>query len=157
MPYKNIEDRRASDKRRHQTHYELRKKKNREHYYNNKDKYIERAKNRYNEIKNDPEKLEVFKYNQWVTYLKNKYNITITQYNSLLEKQNNKCLVCKNEFNNTTKGNKACIDHCHKTNIVRGILCSNCNAALGLLKENTSILENMINYICNFGVDMRGA
>ena len=42
---------------------------------------------------------------------------------------------------------KKCIDHCHTTNRVRGILCHNCNTALGLLKDNKQTLQNMIDYV----------
>ena len=33
------------------------------------------------------------------------------------------------------------VDHCHKTNKVRGILCTNCNLALGHFKDDVSLLE----------------
>ena len=39
------------------------------------------------------------------------------------------------------------VDHCHITNKVRGLLCHDCNRALGLLKDNTSILSSAINYL----------
>ena len=42
---------------------------------------------------------------------------------------------------------KAVIDHCHNTGKVRGILCHNCNVSLGLIKDNTQILLNMISYL----------
>ena len=42
---------------------------------------------------------------------------------------------------------KLCIDHDHKTNKVRGLLCHNCNTALGLLNDDTSLMTTLINYI----------
>lgn len=42
---------------------------------------------------------------------------------------------------------KKCIDHCHKTKEVRGILCHNCNTALGLIKDNKQTLQNMLQYL----------
>lgn len=42
---------------------------------------------------------------------------------------------------------KECIDHNHRTGRVRGILCSKCNAALGLANDDVETLRNMILYI----------
>lgn len=39
------------------------------------------------------------------------------------------------------------VDHNHTTNIVRGLLCNNCNTALGKFKDNMEILTNAISYI----------
>jgi hypothetical protein len=39
------------------------------------------------------------------------------------------------------------IDHCHQTGQVRGCLCTKCNTALGLLKDNKQIMSNLIDYI----------
>lgn len=39
------------------------------------------------------------------------------------------------------------IDYCHKTNKIRGLLCSNCNTALGLVKDSKDILGKMIKYL----------
>ena len=42
---------------------------------------------------------------------------------------------------------KLCIDHDHKTMEARGLLCHNCNTALGLLNDNPTILLNLVNYL----------
>jgi hypothetical protein len=42
---------------------------------------------------------------------------------------------------------KLCIDHDHRTNNVRGLLCHNCNTALGLVGDNLSTLQNLIHYL----------
>lgn len=39
------------------------------------------------------------------------------------------------------------IDHCHSSGVVRGILCKNCNIALGLIKDDVHIMSNMIKYM----------
>jgi len=38
------------------------------------------------------------------------------------------------------------IDHCHKTNKVRGVLCKTCNMGIGLLKDSLQVLKNSVNY-----------
>ena len=42
---------------------------------------------------------------------------------------------------------KLVVDHCHATGTVRGLLCHNCNRALGLLHDNTEVLLNAIKYL----------
>lgn len=43
--------------------------------------------------------------------------------------------------------NVMAIDHCHNSNKVRGLLCSNCNTALGLLNEDVERMKALIRYI----------
>ncbi len=40
-----------------------------------------------------------------------------------------------------------CVDHDHQTGFVRGLLCRDCNAALGLFKDSQEILERAIGYL----------
>ena len=42
---------------------------------------------------------------------------------------------------------KKCIDHDHKTKKIRGVLCTNCNTALGLFKDNVSVMKDAIQYL----------
>ena len=42
---------------------------------------------------------------------------------------------------------KKCIDHDHKTKKIRGVLCNNCNTALGLFKDDPVRIENAIRYL----------
>jgi hypothetical protein len=39
------------------------------------------------------------------------------------------------------------IDHCHSTNKIRGVLCNNCNTALGLVGDNIGTLQSMVEYL----------
>jgi len=81
--------------------------------------------------------------------LKKAYGITLDEYNKLLLKQKNKCSICEID-NNGKYRNKArafAVDHCHNTNKIRGLLCSDCNIAIGLLKDNTKYLQSAINYL----------
>lgn len=61
-------------------------------------------------------------------YLKKKYGISIYQYNKLLKQQKGCCAIC-GKHQKEEKRNFA-IDHCHKTKLVRGILCNYCNSRL---------------------------
>lgn len=67
------------------------------------------------------------------------------QYDQLYKEQDGKCAICKTEP--AGKKTKLCIDHCHSSLIVRGLLCDNCNKALGLFKDETERLLNAVNYL----------
>lgn len=82
--------------------------------------------------------------------LKYKYGITVDEYNIMLSNQNNKCKICNNE--ELTKGRsgkvrKMAVDHCHKTNKVRGLLCAKCNQGIGLLNDDIEVLKQAIKYL----------
>lgn len=57
------------------------------------------------------------------------------------------CKRCKISKSLEEFHKKLSVDHCHKTGKVRGLLCSNCNTAIGLLKEDINVLKNAINYL----------
>jgi hypothetical protein len=81
--------------------------------------------------------------------LKKAYGITIEQYEELLSKQDGKCAIC-NIDNNGKYRNKQrafAVDHCHTTCKIRGLLCSDCNTGIGLLKDNVNFLESAIKYL----------
>lgn len=83
-------------------------------------------------------------------YYKRNYDLTTEDYNKMLEEQNHSCKICGSEGfligkNNHTK--MLAVDHCHHSGKVRGLLCHNCNRALGLMKDSMSILENAMRYL----------
>lgn len=80
------------------------------------------------------------------TLLKHKYGITFAVYKLMLEDQNNACAICKNT--DPGGGNRYfCVDHCHKTGRIRGLLCYDCNVALGLFKDNRENLRVAVDYL----------
>ncbi len=78
------------------------------------------------------------------TQLKQKYGIDINYYNLMFTQQNGCCAICKEH---QTSVGTLCVDHCHETDIIRGLLCNTCNSALGKFKDNIEILHNAINYL----------
>jgi hypothetical protein len=76
--------------------------------------------------------------------LKKKYNITNEKYENMKTEQNNKCAICDNVLG---FGHLSAIDHCHKTGMVRGLLCRGCNLLLGNAKDSTDILKSAILYL----------
>jgi hypothetical protein len=77
-----------------------------------------------------------------------RFNLTAEQLSEMMVAQGARCLVCKNEFVNSFSNNaKPCIDHCHKSKKIRGILCNACNTALGMLKDNPDIADAAAAYL----------
>lgn len=76
--------------------------------------------------------------------LKHNFNITYSEYMSMLKSQNESCLICGTKH---TDSKKLVVDHCHITGKVRSLLCSNCNTGIGMFKENKEFLINAIKYI----------
>jgi hypothetical protein len=73
-------------------------------------------------------------------------------YADLFERQQGLCGICR------TSMKRPVLDHCHKTMIVRGLLCSNCNIGLGQFKDNVELLVAAKNYIENnagIGISMK--
>ena len=75
---------------------------------------------------------------------KQKYNLSLDEYNAMLKNQDNKCLICGNELKDKQKIH---IDHCHKTGKVRGILCARCNTRLELVENHPEIIQSMFTYL----------
>ena len=73
-----------------------------------------------------------------------KFNMTLNEYDELLEKQNGVCAIC-GEINK--HGWRLAVDHDHRTGKIRGLLCHYCNVALGQVNENVNTLSKMITYL----------
>lgn len=108
-------------------------------------KYLERKKViEYYKQNPTPHNIR-YKNHHFKHQIKKKYNLTLEEYNNILLKQNNLCVICLNKFTDIPRS-KA-VDHNHKTGKVRGILCSNCNILLGHCNDNVTILQNAIKYL----------
>ncbi len=73
--------------------------------------------------------------------LKGRYNITLNQYKDIKALQNYKCAICNR------KVKELVIDHCHKNNKVRGLLCTTCNLGLGGFHDSKKNLNSAIRYL----------
>ena len=77
--------------------------------------------------------------------LKHQFGITLDEYNALLIKQCNACAICQKTPEQN--GKRLAVDHCHASSKIRGLLCSTCNQAIGLLKDNITLLKSAISYL----------
>lgn len=103
----------------------------REWYENNKDKKKQYSQS-YRHIKKDQD-------------LKKSYGISLETYNQMLVEQNYKCKICS--VGQESLSRALCVDHCHTTGKIRGLLCDTCNRAIGLLKDNLDVLRSAITYL----------
>lgn len=129
------------------------------HYYANIDIYKARAtkfgksETRKKYLINNKEKTKAYNKERWLKiketkpHLKVIYNITLEEYNAMFIKQEECCLGCKQHRSILKRD--LCVDHCHVTGKVRGLLCDSCNKALGLIKDNKDTLLNLITYLNN--------
>lgn len=101
------------------------------------DKYRQKARDYY---KKNPTTAKVQSWKQ--AGIK---DMTIERYNLLLVEQNYCCAVCNIPQEELSR--KLDVDHDHYTGKVRGLLCPNCNQALGRLKNNPNIITNLLNYV----------
>ncbi len=76
--------------------------------------------------------------------LRDKYNMSFDQYMRMFKKQKGKCLICGGH---NKKGATLYVDHNHKTDKVRGLLCRLCNFMLGFAKDNPDILRKCTAYL----------
>ncbi len=91
-------------------------------------------------------------------HIKATYGISKEEYRALYENQKGRCAICGCENKTDSKGNNLSVDHWHspiedkrrgtnRKSDVRGLLCHDCNIALGAFRENIDILSNAIEYL----------
>ena len=107
------------------------------YYLANKEKILKQNKenlHKYKEYRTTATKLNAKR--------KRIYGITSEDFESMAASQGYACAICKMVSTRTLH-----IDHDHKTNKVRGLLCYQCNIGIGCLKENAEFLSNAIKYL----------
>jgi hypothetical protein len=78
--------------------------------------------------------------------LKHKYGIRHSDYERMLAEQGGVCAICGTTAADSRK-KYLCVDHCHKTGRVRGLLCTKCNVAIGNADDSPERLRSMISYL----------
>lgn len=73
------------------------------------------------------------------------YDMQPGDYMRMLERQNRACVACNRPESELDR--RLCVDHCHVTGKVRGLLCAPCNTALGLVRENPRTLRHLAIYL----------
>lgn len=91
---------------------------------------------------------EKMKRDMWSYDLKRLYDLSVEDYNLLLKKQFNCCRICGDQ-----PSYRLCVDHDHRTNKVRGLLCKTCNLGLGKFKDDPLLLRLAAIYLENSNED----
>lgn len=78
------------------------------------------------------------------TWRKYTYGITTDDYNNMLKSQDGKCAICRHA---PLPGKELHIDHNHRTDRVRGLLCQKCNVYIGMIHENKETVKRMFSYL----------
>ncbi len=73
------------------------------------------------------------------------YGLTLADYDEMVKKLNGLCPICGSPPQQSFS-----LDHDHLTGKFRGLLCSFCNTALGLLRDNKNIMARAIAYLEKF-------
>jgi len=76
--------------------------------------------------------------------LKKHHNMTIEQYNQMLQDQDGVCKICGSVNPN---GARLSVDHDHATGRIRGLLCITCNRKLAIFEQEL-FAELARNYLC---------
>mgnify|MGYP001567896758 FL=1 len=78
-----------------------------------------------------------------------KYGISPEQFRDMLDAQGDVCAICGQSETKLFQGVLCdlCVDHDHQSGTVRSLLCSGCNAAIGLIKERVSVAQALVAYI----------
>lgn len=114
-------ERRASQKRTMQKYREKYKAKSRERYAANPGAWRE-------------------------SHLRRRFGMSVEEYDSLCSRQGNRCAICGSEEDGNCK-KRLTVDHDHVTGKVRGLLCDRCNRAIGLLRDDPTVLRKAMIYL----------
>jgi len=159
------EKRLASAKASQERNREARKEYMREYYKNNRDKWPKRSpekqaqynatrRAKYAEDQAFREELKA-KSLEWQRSNPHKkknqrlvatFGIELSDFRDMLEMQKGGCAICGYSDMSNPKFFPV-VDHCHTTGKVRGLLCMNCNNALGKFKDDMNILWCAIAYL----------
>lgn len=81
-------------------------------------------------------------------HLKEKYGLTPAAYDALYQKAEGKCEICAapglSIFQEGKVGDKLCVDHCHTTGAIRGMLCHHCNRCMAIVDNHKAGIERYL-------------
>jgi len=89
-------------------------------------------------LKKNPDKVKQYKLQSRLSV----YGLSPSEFIRLLVKHNYCCAICKKP-----DSEKLTIDHNHKTNEVRGLLCRGCNTLVGYIETRSHLLETAKKYL----------
>lgn len=82
----------------------------------------------------------------WKHNIKKKYGLTVKEFRELEAEQDYKCNCC-GISKEQTQQKELCVDHDHLTGEIRGLLCLQCNAGIGMLGDNLEGVQKAYDYL----------
>lgn len=81
--------------------------------------------------------------------LRKKYGIELADYQKMYVAQGGVCAACEQPETVMRSGQSRwlCVDHCHTTGDIRGLLCVGCNTAVGYSKDDPVRLRKQADYL----------
>jgi hypothetical protein len=76
------------------------------------------------------------------SFLRTQYGISLEDYEAMLKRQGGVCAICRKR-----SAERLCVDHCHVTRKVRGLLCRRCNFGLGHFSDDPDLVEAAAAYL----------
>lgn len=112
-------------------------------------KVIERGKQQYKENREHHNELRRKRYDpaksrNWTLA---KYGLNHNEFGKIFAAQKGKCAICRKADVGRKGSTTLHVDHCHKTRMVRGLLCNGCNNGLGRFKDDPTLLRKAIAYL----------
>jgi len=130
-----LEKRRAAQRRYRESHKEEIKAAARRYRETHKEQISEYARRKWRTDPDHREKHRVrTRRSQRKMVFKRVYGISLEDYDVMFERQGGACAICKRT------GLTLCVDHCHLTGEVRGLLCIRCNSAIGFCSDDPALL-----------------
>lgn len=78
------------------------------------------------------------------------HGITAETFSALFAEQDGRCKVCQRHQSELKRVLN--VDHDHETGYIRGLLCIECNTALGLAKDSPQRLRDLAKYLEDCGL-----
>jgi endogenous inhibitor of DNA gyrase (YacG/DUF329 family) len=86
------------------------------------------------------------------TWLRKNYGIGVQDFSEMKRLQHNKCAICLIQFKpGLHKHTGIFVDHNHTTGKARGLLCSDCNLAVGFLRDDPARASRLADYLYRAG------
>lgn len=82
------------------------------------------------------------------SHLKQKYNLSLEQYDALVREQEGRCKLCNQPTPHLW------VDHDHQTGKIRALLCPSCNSGLGFFREHPELLQRAVKYLQSDSPDL---
>lgn len=83
-------------------------------------------------------------------HLKTLYGLSLEQYERMVAGQDNRCAICKEQEQSIGTGGvvkRLAVDHDRETGVIRGLLCQNCNTAIGKFRHDPQLLFAAADYV----------